>query len=81
LAIGVAVAKLGTRVLLAKTDQPHPRVRGTVYNAAADIETAGGKAVAVVAPNYNVMTSARGARRRKSVGVRRPVCCGRVRPG
>jgi citronellol/citronellal dehydrogenase len=50
LAIGVAAAKLGAKVvLLAKTDQRHPRVRGTVYTAAADIETAGGKAVAVVA--------------------------------
>jgi citronellol/citronellal dehydrogenase len=50
LAIGVAVAKLGATVLLAKTDQPQPRLPGTVHTSAADIETAGGKAVPI--PRY-----------------------------
>src|SRR4051794_23564228 len=49
LAIGLAAARQGANVvLLAKTDQPHPRLPGTVHTAAADIEAAGGKAAAVV---------------------------------
>jgi citronellol/citronellal dehydrogenase len=49
LAIGVAAAKQGANVvLLAKTDAPHPRLPGTVHTAAADVEAAGGKALAVV---------------------------------
>lgn len=49
LAIGIAAAKRGANVvLLAKTDTPHPRLPGTVHTAAADIEAAGGKALAVV---------------------------------
>ena len=35
-------------VLLAKTAEPHPRLPGTVHTAAAEIEEAGGKALAVV---------------------------------
>ena len=49
LAIGLAAARQGANVvLLAKTDQPHPKLPGTVHTAAADIEAAGGKAAAVV---------------------------------
>lgn len=49
LAIGIAAAKHGANVvLLAKTDAPHPRLPGTVHTAAADVEAAGGKALAVV---------------------------------
>lgn len=49
LAIGVAAARRGANVvLLAKTDTPHPRLPGTVHTAAAEIEAAGGKALAVV---------------------------------
>lgn len=49
LAIGLGAARQGANVvLLAKTDQPHPRLPGTVHTAAADIEAAGGKAAAVV---------------------------------
>lgn len=49
LAIAIAAAKQGANVvLLAKTDQPHPRLPGTVHTAAAEIEAAGGKALAVV---------------------------------
>ncbi len=49
LAIGVAAAKRGANVvLLAKTDTPHPRLPGTVHTAVADVEAAGGKALAVV---------------------------------
>jgi NAD(P)-dependent dehydrogenase (short-subunit alcohol dehydrogenase family) len=49
LAILVAAARQGANaVLLAKTDKPHPRLPGTVHTAVAEIEAAGGKAVAVV---------------------------------
>ncbi|WP_164021568.1 SDR family oxidoreductase [Pyxidicoccus trucidator] len=49
LAIGVAAGRLGANVaLLAKTDTPDPRLPGTVHTAAAEIEAAGGKALAVV---------------------------------
>ena len=49
LSIGVAAARQGANVvLIAKTDTPHPRLPGTVHTAAADVEAAGGKALAVV---------------------------------
>lgn len=49
LAIAIAAAKEGANVvLLAKTDHPHPRLPGTVHTAAADVEAAGGTALAVV---------------------------------
>lgn len=50
LAIGIAAARRGAHVvLLAKTDKPDPRLPGTVHTAAAEIEAAGGQALAVVA--------------------------------
>jgi citronellol/citronellal dehydrogenase len=49
LAIALGAARRGSNVvLLAKTAEPHPRLPGTVHTAAAEIEAAGGKAVAVV---------------------------------
>lgn len=49
LAIAIGAARQGANVvLLAKTAEPHPRLQGTVHTAVADIEAAGGKAVAVV---------------------------------
>ena len=49
LAIALGAARLGANVvLLAKTDQPHPRLPGTVHTAAAEVEAVGGKALAVV---------------------------------
>ncbi len=49
LAIGIAAAREGANVvLLAKTDVPDPRLPGTVHTAAAEIEAAGGQALAVV---------------------------------
>ncbi|WP_033288988.1 SDR family oxidoreductase [Amycolatopsis jejuensis] len=49
LAIGLAAAREGANVaLLAKTDRPDPRLPGTVHTAAAEIEAAGGQALAVV---------------------------------
>ncbi len=49
LAIAVAAARRGANViLLAKTDTPDPRLSGTIHTAAAQIEAAGGSALAVV---------------------------------
>ncbi|MFF4806401.1 SDR family oxidoreductase [Streptomyces sp. NPDC002144] len=49
LAILTAAAREGANaVLLAKTDTPDPRLPGTVHTAVAEIEAAGGSAVAVV---------------------------------
>src|SRR5213082_642291 len=49
LAIALRAARDGANVaLMAKTDEPHPRLPGTVHTAAAEIEAAGGKARAIV---------------------------------
>lgn len=49
LAILVAAARQGANVvLLAKTDEPDPRLPGTVHTAVAEIRAAGGDAYAVV---------------------------------
>jgi citronellol/citronellal dehydrogenase len=49
LAIAVGAARHGANVvLLAKTAEPHPKLKGTVYTAVEDIEAAGGRAAAVV---------------------------------
>ena len=51
--IGLAIALRAARdganvVLLAKTGEPHPKLEGTVHTAAAEIEAAGGRALALV---------------------------------
>lgn len=49
LAIAIRAARDGANVaLMAKTDQPHPKLPGTVHTAAEAIEEAGGRAMAVV---------------------------------
>jgi len=49
LAIALRAARDGANVaLLAKTDAPHPRLEGTVHTAAAEVEAAGGGALAIV---------------------------------
>ena len=49
LAIAVRAARDGANVaLIAKTAEPHPKLEGTVYTAAAQIEEAGGRALPVV---------------------------------
>ena len=49
LAIALRAAADGANlVLLAKTDQPHPRLEGTVHTAVEQIEAAGGRGLAVV---------------------------------
>ena len=49
LAIGLRAARDGANVVIAaKTAEPHPKLPGTVHTAAAEIEAAGGKALACV---------------------------------
>lgn len=48
LAIGVRCAKDGANVvILAKTAEANPKLPGTIYTAAKEIEEAGGKALAI----------------------------------
>ena len=51
--IGLAIAERCARdganiVIAAKTDQPHPKLEGTIYTAADAVEAAGGKALPIV---------------------------------
>ncbi len=49
LAIGARAAKDGANVVIAaKTAEPHPKLPGTIYTAAEEIEEAGGKALPLV---------------------------------
>ena len=49
LAIALRAARDGANIaLIAKTAEPHPKLEGTVYTAAAAIEAAGGQALPVV---------------------------------
>ncbi|MCW4354439.1 NAD(P)-dependent oxidoreductase [Hoyosella sp. YIM 151337] len=49
LAIAVRAARDGANVaIVAKTDQPHPRLPGTIHTAAEEIEAAGGKALPIL---------------------------------
>jgi citronellol/citronellal dehydrogenase len=49
LAIGLRAARDGANIaILAKTAEPNPKLPGTVYSAAAEIEAAGGKALPLV---------------------------------
>ncbi len=48
LAIGLRAARDGANVAIAaKTAEPHPKLEGTIHTAAAEIEKAGGKALAI----------------------------------
>lgn len=47
-AIGLRLAKEGANiVIMAKTTEPHPKLVGTIYTAAEDMEKAGGKGLAI----------------------------------
>ena len=51
--IGLAIAERCARdganiVIAAKTDQPHPKLAGTIHTAAEAVEAAGGKALPIV---------------------------------
>ncbi len=48
LAIALRAARDGANIAIAaKTDKPHPSLPGTIHTAAADVETAGGQALAL----------------------------------
>src|SRR5438132_449157 len=48
-AIALRAAKDGANVVIAaKTADPHPKLEGTIYTAKAEIEAAGGKALACI---------------------------------
>jgi len=47
-AIGLRLAREGANIVIAaKTTEPHPKLPGTIYTAAEEMEAAGGKALAV----------------------------------
>ena len=51
--IGLAIAKRAARdganiAIAAKTTEPHPKLEGTIYTAAAEIEAAGGRALPIM---------------------------------
>src|SRR3712207_2148911 len=49
LAIGLRAARDGANVVIAaKTAEPHPKLPGTIYTAAQQIEAAGGRALPLV---------------------------------
>src|ERR687890_2632023 len=49
LAIAARAARDGVKVaLMAKTADPHPKLPGTIYTAAEEIEAAGGEALPIV---------------------------------
>jgi len=49
LAIALRAARDGANIAIAaKTDQPHPKLQGTIHTAAQEIEQAGGKALPLV---------------------------------
>ncbi len=49
LAIALRAARDGANIIIAaKTTEPHPKLPGTIYTAAEDIEAAGGKAFPIV---------------------------------
>jgi len=48
-AIGIRLAESGANIgVIGKTDQPHPKLAGTVHTAAADMDAAGGSGLALV---------------------------------
>ncbi|MEO0899540.1 MAG: NAD(P)-dependent oxidoreductase [Bacteroidota bacterium] len=48
-AIGLKLASEGANVVIAaKTAEPHPKLQGTIYSAAEEMEAAGGKALPVI---------------------------------
>ena len=65
LAIGLRAARDGANVAIAaKTAEPHPKLPGTIYTAAEEIERAGGKALPLIVDVRDEAT----VRRRSSDG-------------
>ena len=68
LAIALRAARDGANVaLVAKTAEPHPKLEGTVYTAAEEIEEAGGTALPIVG---DIRDERRRSRRRRAGGRR-----------
>src|SRR5204862_10830 len=60
-AIGLRAARDGANIVIAaKTVEPHPKLNGTIYTGAAEMEAAGGKALACPAlwPRTVIATAA-----------------------
>ena len=67
LAIALRAARDGANVaLIAKTAEPHPKLEGTVYTAAEQIEEAGGQCAADRRRHPRRGAGVRGGRRRRS---------------
>ena len=48
-AIALRLAQEGANIVVAaKTAEPHPKLEGTIYSAAEEIESAGGKALPLI---------------------------------
>jgi Dehydrogenases with different specificities (related to short-chain alcohol dehydrogenases) len=48
-AIGLRAARDGANIVIAaKTAEPHPKLKGTIYSAAEEMEAAGGRALPVI---------------------------------
>ena len=57
LAIALRAARDGAKIAIAaKTEKPHPKLSGTIYTAAEDIERAGGKALPIALDVRNEAT-------------------------
>src|SRR5271154_3437989 len=75
-AIGLRAARDGANVVIAaKTTEAHPKLPGTIYSAAEEIEKAGGKALACVVDvrDENQIAAAVAEAVRKFGGVEIPV--------
>ena len=80
LAIACRLARDGANIILAaKTAEPHPKLPGTIFSAAAEVEAAGGKALPVVCDirDEQQVQAAVDARRR---GLRRASTCASTTP-
>ena len=71
LAIALRAARDGANIAIAaKTAEPHPKLEGTIYTAAKEIEAAGGKALPhrLRHPHRGAGAGGRGARRSRPFG-------------
>jgi citronellol/citronellal dehydrogenase len=71
LAIGLRAARDGANVAIAaKTTEPHPKLPGTIYTAAEEIEKAGGKALPLVVDVRDEDNVRARSNRRRSISAR-----------
>ena len=72
LAIALRAARDGANVaVVAKTAEPHPKLPGTIFTAAAEIEAAGGKALPLALDIRDEAARGGGGRRRVRRTLRR----------